>query len=295
MRYTEIQAPSWCSVATSRYGGPGGVLGKAGGMVSRTPGSRAPTVEARSVVAAVDQQDSRARGSGEAGGYVPVRVLLVRHGPADGMDLRALARRMAEAGFHLVTASSVHEAVHRLQVEPPALMLLDLGPGPSGLAALRQLRRRSVPPIIVLSGTAEVPHRVQTLEDGADDYLPKPFDANELAARIRAVLRRGRSSAPRDSLSVGPLEMDLERRICRVEGTVVPLARSEWRVLAYLAHNVGRVVIATEILRQCWGPGYVDDLQILRICISRLRRKIGGTGRTGVIRTYHNVGYALEA
>lgn len=138
-------------------------------------------------------------------------------------------------------------------------------------------------------------HRVEALEAGADDHLRKPFDANELAARIRAVLRRGRSAAPPKSLSVGPLEMDLERRLCRVEGTLVPLARSEWRVLAYLAHNVGRVVIATEILRQCWGPGYEDDLQILRICISRLRRKIGGTGRTGVIRTYHNVGYALEA
>jgi len=75
---------------------------------------------------------------------------------------------------------------------------------------------------------------------------------------------------------------------------VVALARSEWQVLTHLARHRGRVVIATDLLRSSWGPDYTDDLQILRICISRLRRKLGASGREGPIKTYHNVGYALE-
>lgn len=229
--------------------------------------------------------------------WAPPTVLLVRASRADAsVGPSELRRHLDEEGFTLRVADSVDDAVAAGDSIAPALILFDQGPGGSerGNGALQRLRDACRAPIIVLSATRDVGDRVAALEGGADDFLLTPFDSNELAARIRAVLRRGRSRPGPTTLSVGSLEMDLERRMCRVSGTVVPLARSEWRVLAFLAHNVGRVVIATDILRQCWGPGYEDDLQILRICISRLRRKIGGSGRSGVIRTYHNVGYALE-
>lgn len=227
-------------------------------------------------------------------GVGPPRLLVVDDAPA----LRELLESMlTQEGFEVTTASSGAEAIRMALQRPPDVVVMDLDlPAMDGMATLAALRRHGDARVVIVSATSDIRARVRALEAGADDYLTKPASLDELSARIRAVLRgqRGRAGDSR-ILRVGSLELDLERRMCRREGVVLPLARSEWRVLSHLARNAGRVVIATELLRQCWGPAYVEDLQVLRICVSRLRRKLGATRRSGPIRTYHNVGYALEA
>ena len=220
-------------------------------------------------------------------------VMVVDSSPAARETLGSM---LVQEGFEVVTAAGGAEAVRMtLQRHPDAIVLEMELPGIDGLGTLSALRAACDAPVVVVSAKDDASAPVRALEAGADDYLPKPCSMDELAARIRAVLRRRRGrAATSTTLHVGGLELDFERRMCRRDGIVVPLARSEWRVLSHLARNPGRVVIATELLRQCWGPGYQDDLQLLRICVSRLRRKLGATSRSGPIRTYHNVGYALE-
>lgn len=207
-----------------------------------------------------------------------------------------LRDRLVEHGFALRAISSVDEALAIPAADDSVVMLLDSAfiNGHAPGTELAELERASGRPIIVIQGHAPVADRVRALEAGADDYILDPVDPEELAARIRAVMRRRAALRSPEPLRIGELELDLERRFCRVRGEVVPLARSEWQVLTYLAQHPGRVVLATELLRHCWGETYQHDLQILRICISRLRKKLGGGGRRGVIRTYHNVGYSLQ-
>lgn len=207
-----------------------------------------------------------------------------------------LGSSLAQEGFGVMTADSGAEALRLAAQQLPDVVVMEWEmPGMDGLATLHALRHEDDTPVVIVSSRSDVGARVRALEAGADDYLPKPWSPDELSARIRAVLRRrhGRTISS-TTLRVGGLELDLERRMCRRDGVVLPLARSEWRVLSHLARNAGRVVIATELLRQCWGPAYAEDLQVLRICVSRLRRKLGATSRSGPIRTYHNVGYSLE-
>lgn len=228
-----------------------------------------------------------------APGVVHPTVMVVDSSPTARETLGSM---LAQEGFRVVTAGGSVEAVRLTKQRPPDAIILEMElPGIGGLGTLSALRAACDAPVVVVSARDDAGAPVRALEAGADDYLPKPCSMDELSARIRAVLRRRRGrTATSTPLHVGGLELDFERRMCRRDGIVVPLARSEWRVLSHLARNSGRVVIATELLRQCWGPGYQDDLQVLRICVSRLRRKLGATSRSGPIRTYHNVGYALE-
>lgn len=228
-----------------------------------------------------------------APGVVHPTVMVVDGSP---IARETLGSMLAQEGFQVVTAGGSVEAVRLTKQRHPDAIILEMElPGIGGLGTLSALRAACDAPVVVVSARDDAGAPVRALEAGADDYLPKPCSMDELSARIRAVLRRRRGrTAPSTTLHVGGLELDFERRMCRRDGIVVPLARSEWRVLSHLARNSGRVVIATELLRQCWGPGYQDDLQVLRICVSRLRRKLGATSRSGPIRTYHNVGYALE-
>jgi two-component system, OmpR family, KDP operon response regulator KdpE len=221
-------------------------------------------------------------------------VLLVHDTPA---IKGALALLLADEGFAMEAVSAddaVPSAIRRLR---PALILLHVaGTHERAVSLLREIRSERDEPLIVLSPMGSPAERVRGLELGADDYLVTPFDPDELAARVRAVLRRGeRNSKHVPPLVVGDLVIDFDRRILTRDGTVVSLGRTEWLVLRHLARHPGKVVLNTELLSAIWGDGYADDLQVLRICISRLRHKLGASRRgEGPIKTFHNVGYSLE-
>ena len=131
---------------------------------------------------------------------------------------------------------------------------------------------------------------------GADDYIAKPFHPDELAARVRAVLRRSSGAQPGSGiLKFDDVEIDLERRMVTRGGELVQLSRTEWLLLQHLAANAGKVVLHTELLTKVWGPEYRDDLQYLRVWVSRVRRKLGSEpGEPGRIKTFQGIGYLLD-
>lgn len=223
-------------------------------------------------------------------------VLLIHDTPAIRRPLELL---LADEGFHLESVDVDGDDAWQAAAEAlgPALILVHVtASAERPLALVREIRRFRAEPIVVLSPLGGAGETVRGLDLGADDYLATPFDPDELAARLRAVLRRSeRHTRHVPPMIVGGLTIDFERRLLTRDGELVPLGRTEWLVLRHLARNPGKVVLNTELLSAIWGDGYTDDLQVLRICISRLRHKLGATTRGGgPIRTFHNVGYALE-
>jgi two-component system KDP operon response regulator KdpE len=180
------------------------------------------------------------------------------------------------------------------------LILLDIMmPDMNGIELLRRIRETSNIPVILLTARKSNEEKVRGLDMGADDFLSKPFNPEELSARVRAVLRRGQSSAAGDDSGVvksGAIEIDLHRRVVKKHGQVVSLTRTEWQLLHYLAKNAGRVILNAELLTRVWGPEYSRDLQYLRVWVSRLRSKLGDkTSNHDIITTMAGVGYLLNA
>jgi DNA-binding response OmpR family regulator len=205
---------------------------------------------------------------------------------------------LKDDGFAVETATDGRRALEVASDLHPDIAVVDIVmPGLDGHAVMTELRRDRHVPVIFLTAKDTVADRRHGLDLGADDYIVKPFHPDELAARVRAVLRRaGNATGPSAVLRLGDLEIDLERRMLVRGGHPVPLSRIEWLLLQYLARNIGKVVLHTDLLRYVWGPAYTEDVQVLRVCISRLRAKLGSaSGRRGYIRTYVGVGYALQA
>jgi two-component system KDP operon response regulator KdpE len=170
-------------------------------------------------------------------------------------------------------------------------------PDMSGLEVMRRLRERTSIPIILLTAKDHDEDKVRGLELGADDYLVKPFNPEELSARVRAVLRRGfrPSTGAENVVRVSNVEIDLNRRLVKRDGEIVSLTRTEWMLLQHLAANAGKVMLNTELLSKVWGPEYRDDLQYLRVWVSRVRRKLGAApGEPGPIKTFQGIGYVLD-
>jgi two-component system KDP operon response regulator KdpE len=150
--------------------------------------------------------------------------------------------------------------------------------------------------VILLTAKGSTADKAKGLDLGADDYIAKPFHPDELAARVRAVLRRSSGAAPGSGiLAFDDIEIDLERRMVTKGGELVQLSRTEWLLLQHLAANAGKVVLHTELLTKVWGPEYRDDLQYLRVWVSRVRRKLGAEpGEPGRIKTFQGIGYLLD-
>jgi two-component system KDP operon response regulator KdpE len=170
-------------------------------------------------------------------------------------------------------------------------------PGLDGIEVMRRLQERRPIPVILITARGSAADRAKGLDMGADDYLSKPFHPDELTARIRAVLRRASGSGTGSGVvAFDDVEIDLERRLVRRNGELVPLSRTEWLLLAHLAANAGKVVLHAELLTKVWGPEYRDDLQYLRVWVSRVRRRLGmEAGTSGRIRTFQGIGYLLDA
>jgi two-component system KDP operon response regulator KdpE len=208
----------------------------------------------------------------------------------------AVRLTLQDEGFRVVTATDGKRALEVAALERPDIAVLDIVmPGLDGHELMSALRESGSVPVIFLTARTAVNERRDGLDGGADDYIVKPFHADELAARVRAVLRRGAQGPASNVLELGNMQIDFDRRLLSRNGQPILLSRIEWLLLQYLARNLGKVVLHTDLLRYVWGAAYAEDVQILRVCVSRLRAKLGsGTGRRGLIRTYVGVGYALE-
>jgi two-component system KDP operon response regulator KdpE len=204
---------------------------------------------------------------------------------------------LREQGFRVITAEGGREALQKAEEYRPDLIVLDIVmPDLDGIEVMRELEDRRSVPIILLTAKSSTSDKAQGLDLGADDYVAKPFHPDELAARIRAVLRRSSGVTRKTGIiAFDEVEIDLERRIVRRKGELVQLSRTEWLLLQHLAANAGKVVLHTELLTKVWGPEYRDDLQYLRVWISRVRRKLGAPpGEPGRIKTLQGIGYLLD-
>jgi DNA-binding response OmpR family regulator len=200
-------------------------------------------------------------------------------------------------GFRVVTADGGEDALRKAEEVRPDVVLLDLVmPDLDGIEVMQQLRDLRPVPVILLTAKGATADKAKGLDLGADDYIVKPFHPDELAARVRAVLRRSSGATPGQGIvSFDDVEIDLERRMVTKDGQLVQLSRTEWLLLQHLAANAGKVVLHTEQLSKVWGPEYRDDLQYLRVWVSRVRRKLGAEpGEPGRIKTFQGIGYLLD-
>ncbi len=203
---------------------------------------------------------------------------------------------LAGEGFRVVTASGGEDALAKAEEFRPDIVLLDIVmPDLDGIEVMRQMRERRPVPVILLTAKGSIADKAKGLDLGADDYVAKPFHPDELAARVRAVLRRASGAAAAGVVAFDDIKIDLERRMVIRAGELVQLSRTEWLLLQHLAANAGKVVLHTELLTKVWGPEYRDDLQYLRVWVSRVRRKLGAKpGEPGRIKTFQGIGYLLD-
>jgi DNA-binding response OmpR family regulator len=224
------------------------------------------------------------------------KVLLVDD---DDLLRRSLAFNLEQAGYEVNTAASAEAALALFERTPPDLIVLDVGlPGIDGLQTLRQLRKESNVPVVFLTARRRELDEIVGLEMGADDYITKPFDTDVLLARIRAVLRRSRESAPRatagGTLVVGDMVIDPAGHTVLVAGQPLSLAAREFAVLHALALEAGRVLSVDDLLHRVWGPEFSGEPQVVYVHIRWLREKIeDDPGSPRRILTVRGVGYKL--
>ena len=219
------------------------------------------------------------------------RVLLVDDEP---QFLKALTTNLRGAGYEVETATTAAEALAAAGLKPPDAIVLDLLlPDGSGTTVTRELRAWSDAPIILVSAVSDEAEKIAALDAGADDYVTKPFSADELLARLRAVLRRaGTPGEP--VVTVGGITVDFEKDEVTVDGRHVHLTPNESRILGLLARHPGKLLTHRTILREVWGPAYGDESNYLHVYVSQLRRKLEpDPARPQYLITEPGAGYRL--
>ncbi len=217
-----------------------------------------------------------------------MRVLLVE----DDRRIAAAVRSYLETqGYRVEVASDGEDAWFRGDVEDYAAVVLDLGlPGMDGLAVLRRWRENGrTMPVLVLSARGTWKERVEGIEAGADDYLPKPFEPAELGARLRAIIRRAAGHA-RPVLAIGEVVLDPRAMRVTVAGVPRALSPQEYRLLDYLMLQAGRVVPPSELIDQLYGEDEDVSTNTIEVLVGRLRRKLG----VELIQTRRGFGYTIE-
>jgi DNA-binding response OmpR family regulator len=212
--------------------------------------------------------------------------------------LNFLSTKLKASGYEVLTATNGVKGLEQVQAQEPDLVVLDLlMPKMDGLEMLKQLRTFSLLPVIILTAKGADTDRIKGLKLGADDYLPKPFNPDELVARIEAIRRRLEPDERRkipEVLELGNITVDFRKRNVLVDGQEKYLTRTEWLLLSQLINNAGRLMLYEELLTQVWGPEYRDDVQILRTWISRLRGKLETDPDNPLIRTIPKTGYIID-
>jgi two-component system KDP operon response regulator KdpE len=220
------------------------------------------------------------------------RVLVVDDEPQIVRGLRVVLRN---AGFSVDSAGTKEEALDALSHRPPDAVLLDLVlPDGSGVDVCKQVREWSHVPIVVVSAVGDEREKVRALDAGADDYVTKPFGSQELAARLRAVLRRVGDTGSEPGVTVGDLVVDLaDRRVSRA-GETIHLTPIEFDLLRVLAQNRGRLVTHRQLLQEVWGPAYGEETHYLRVHVAHIRAKLEvDPSRPRYLITEPGVGYRL--
>jgi two-component system KDP operon response regulator KdpE len=220
------------------------------------------------------------------------KLLIVDDEPA---IRRLLSAGLSRAGYRIVEAGSAREALAAMQIDKPDAVLLDLGlPDRDGLE-LVPLMKGSGAAVLVISARDATDQKVTALDLGADDYVTKPFDTEEVLARVRTALRH-RLSAEVDQpvVMVGDVEIDLASRLVRRAGEEVHLTPKEFGFLAELAKHPGRVVTHLQLLRNVWGPGHEQDVEYLRVAARGVRKKLeDDNAEISLVRNEPGVGYRL--
>ena len=218
-------------------------------------------------------------------------ILLVEDDPA---LRRALRTTLRSRGFEVLEAATGETAIVTAADGRPDVMILDLGlPDLDGVDVLRRVRTFSDIPVIVLTARDEPSEKVRSLDAGADDYVTKPFDTEELLARIRAALRRmPRAEAQPAVIRIADLEIDLARRLVTRGDEPIHLTRTELTLLEQLARHPGKLLTQEYLLREVWGPGYGTESNYLRVYVGQLRKKLGDDAtRPRLILTEPGIGY----
>lgn len=209
--------------------------------------------------------------------------------------LRLFKVELEAQGFRVLTAENGAEALKLARDQRPDILLLDvMMPEMDGLEVMRRMKDEWSVPVLLVTAKDSTTDKLRGLEMGADDYIIKPFSVDELGARIRAVLRR--MMPERDPVfRFGDLEVDTAHRSVRRAGKLVNLTRTEWELLEALVANAGKVMLGPELLTKVWGPEYREDLEYLRVWVSRLRQKIEpDPGQPVLLKNIPGIGYILD-
>ena len=224
------------------------------------------------------------------------KVLIVEDEEALGT---LLEYNLTKEGFETSLVRDGEEALLRIEEERPDAVVLDwMLPSVSGIEVCRRLRANQDTqniPVVMLTARSEESDKIRGLETGADDYLTKPFSMPELAARIRAVLRRIRPGLVADTVSVGDIEVDRAAHRVRRGGEEVRLGPTEYRLLNHLIQNPGRVFSREQLLNAVWGSDVFVEARTVDVHVGRLRKALKQHGADDPIRTVRSAGYALEA
>jgi two-component system KDP operon response regulator KdpE len=223
-------------------------------------------------------------------------IVLIEDEPQIRRFLRAT---LASQGYRLFEATTGEDGLVEAATRQPDVIIVDLGlPDMDGLQVIRRLREWTKIPIIVLSARGQERDKIAALDAGADDYLSKPFSVGELLARLRVAQRHAAASgeAGDPTFSVGALRVDqLRRQVC-VDGKEVHLTPIEYRLLTTLVKHAGRVLTHRQLLKEVWGPPYLEQAHYLRVYMAQLRRKLeADPARPRYLLTEPGVGYRLAA
>lgn len=233
---------------------------------------------------------------------MPAKKTTVVIADDDPQLLRLMARNLEFEDYEVLTASDGEVALEVIARHVPDLVLLDvMMPRMDGFTVCQRVREFSAVPIIIVTARGQDHDKVKGLDLGADDYLTKPFSIDELLARVRAVLRRAQfashehAQGMRTTTTIGELTIDYAQHLVTRAGREVPLSPIEYRLLAYLAQNAGRIVTQDLLLEHVWGAEYVGESHMLQVNINRLRRKIeADPSHPQYLKTKVGVGYFLS-
>jgi two-component system KDP operon response regulator KdpE len=190
---------------------------------------------------------------------------------------RFLRTALETEEWQVFEADSVTSGVTEAALRKPDLLVVDLGlPDGDGVDLIERVRSRSAVPIIVLSARSDEADKIKALDAGASDYLTKPFGVGEFLARIRVALRhrQGPQEKPETAITFGTIELDLNARTVRKDGQILHLTPIEYRLLAVMALNAGKVMTHSQLLREVWGPGHGDNSHYVRVYMGHLRAKL---------------------